>query len=58
LLLIAKATRWKTPNKGIKQVKSDQTFQSVAGYKSSQKVTTFGKVIEKGQTYNVAFLEF
>jgi hypothetical protein len=42
------ATRWKTPNKGIKLVKSDQIFQSVAGYKWSQKVTIFGKIIEKG----------
>jgi hypothetical protein len=58
LLLIAKAPRWKTPNKGIKQVKSDQTFQSVAGYKWTQKVTIFGKVIEKGQTYHLTFSEF
>jgi hypothetical protein len=48
----------KTPNKGIKWVKSDKTIQSVAGYKGSQKVTIFGKVIEKGQTYRVAILEF
>jgi hypothetical protein len=58
LLLIAKATKWKTPYNGMKQVKSDKTFKSVAGYKWSQKVTIFGKVIEKDRTYVVAFLEF
>jgi len=36
------------PNKGIKQVKSDQFSKTLAGYKWSQKVTIFSKVKEKG----------
>ena len=45
-------------NMGDVQAKSDQTAKSVAGYKWSQKVAVFGKLIEKGQTYRVTFLKF
>jgi hypothetical protein len=35
------------PNKGIKEVKSDQFSKTLAGYKWSQKITIFSKVKEK-----------
>ena len=34
----------------IKQLKNDQFFQSLAGFKLSQKVAIFSKVKEKGYT--------
>ena len=36
------------PNKGMKQVKSDQFSKTLAGYKWFQKVTIFSNVKEKG----------
>ena len=58
LLIIARATSWKTPNMGKIQAKRDQFPASVGGYKWSQKSAIFGMVKEKGLTWSVTCLEF
>ena len=58
LLIIARATSWKSPNMVRKQAKCDQFPEPPPGYKPSRKVVIFCKVKEKCLTWSVTCLEF